>query len=476
MTYSHTDAFYIDGAWVSPLGSNVIDVIDPATEAPFAQLAMGSQSDVDRAVAAAKAAFPAWSQTSREERLAVISRILDVYKRRFEEFAQAISTEMGAPISFSRDEQAAVGVSHLEAVIDALKDFTFEETLENGDLLVRGPIGVCGLITPWNWPVNQIVLKVIPALAAGCTMVLKPSELTPVSAILYAEVLDEAGVPAGVFNLVHGEGPVVGAALSRHPDIAMMSFTGSTRGGVAVTHDSADLVKRVALELGGKSANLIFADADVDAMVTAGVQMCMGNTGQSCDAPTRMLVERSVYDQAVDVAIKACNAITVGAPDQEGDHIGPLTSQMQFDKVQAMIQMALDEGARLIAGGLGHPEGFDTGYYVRPTVFADIHNDMRIAREEVFGPVLVMIPFDTEEDAIRIANDTPYGLSSYLSSGDPDRIRRVALRLEAGNVNVNGGYIAAGSPFGGYKQSGIGREGGELGLEEFLEAKAISAY
>ncbi|MEQ9695820.1 aldehyde dehydrogenase family protein [Shimia sp. SDUM112013] len=476
MTYAHTDVFYINGAWVAPQAPASIDVINPATEQPFATLAMGSASDVDTAVAAAKAALPAWSQTSREDRLALITRILEIYKRRYEEFALAISTEMGAPICFSRDEQAAVGVSHLEAVADALKEIRFEETLSNGDTLMRGPVGVCGLITPWNWPINQIVLKVIPALAAGCTMVLKPSELTPLSAILYTEVLDEAGVPPGVFNMVHGEGPIVGAALSRHPDVAMMSFTGSTRGGVAVTQDSAPFVKKIALELGGKSPNLIFADADLETAVTGGVQFCMGNTGQSCDAPTRMLVERSVYDRAVEIAARACNAVTVGAPDVEGDHIGPLTSQMQFDKVQAMIRMAMDEGARLVAGGPGRPEGFETGYYTRPTVFADVTNDMRIAREEVFGPVLVMIPFDTEEEAIALANDTDYGLSSYLSSGDPARIRRVALRLEAGNVNVNGGYIAAGSPFGGYKQSGIGREGGLLGLEEFLETKAISAY
>ncbi|MEM9629817.1 MAG: aldehyde dehydrogenase family protein [Pseudomonadota bacterium] len=476
MSYAHTDKFYINGEWVDPISSTPIDVVNPATEEVFATLSMGTAADIDRAVAAAKEAYKSWGRTTPEERLAVLERVYEVYKRRFEEFAVAISTEMGAPISMARAQQAAVGLSHLKAMIRALKSFEFEKTMSNGDTLVRGPIGVCGMITPWNWPINQIVLKVAPALAAGCTMVLKPSEMTPISAILYAEVLDEAGVPAGVFNLVHGEGPEVGAALSRHPDVTMMSFTGSYRGGTAVSADSAPFVKRVALELGGKSPNLIFADANLEEAIESSIDSVTGNTGQSCDAPSRMLVEASVYDRAVELAKSAAEAIAVGNPAEEGEHIGPLASEAHFNKVQSMIQMGIDDGATLVTGGTGKPEGLETGYFVKPTVFSNVTNDARIAREEIFGPVLVMIPFKDEEEAIELANDTDYGLSSYIYSGDRDRISRVARRLEAGMVNVNGNYIASGSPFGGYKQSGIGREGGVLGLEEFLEAKAISAF
>ncbi|SDX03595.1 aldehyde dehydrogenase (NAD+) [Ruegeria halocynthiae] len=476
MTYANTDKFYINGEWVDPLSSTPLDVINPATEETFATLSMGTSADVDRAVAAAKEAYKTWGRTSREERLAVMERVLEVYKRRHDEFALAISTEMGAPISMAKEEQAAVGVSHLEAMIEALKAFELEKTMPNGDTLMRGPIGVCGMITPWNWPINQIVLKVAPALAAGCTMVLKPSEMTPISAILYAEVLDEAGVPAGVFNLVHGFGPDVGSALSRHPDVTMMSFTGSYRGGTAVSVDSAPYVKRVALELGGKSPNLIFADADLESAVENGIGYVMGNTGQSCDAPSRMLVEASVYDKAVELAKAVTEEVEVGNPVEEGEHIGPLASEAHWNKVQSMIQMGIDEGATLVTGGTGKPEGFETGYFVKPTIFVNVTNDMRIAREEIFGPVVVIIPFTDEEDAIAIANDTDYGLSSHIYSGDSERVLRVARRLEAGMVNVNGNYIEAGSPFGGYKQSGVGREGGVLGLEEFLEAKAVSAF
>ncbi len=472
--YEHTDSFYINGTWVEPAGDQALAVINPATEAEIARIAMGGKEDVDHAVAAAKAAFESWSRTSGQERLSLLHMVLEIYQRRYDEFAAAITAEMGAPKTLSEEAQTETGVSHLVAMIDVLGTFEFEKTLPNGDLLVREPIGVCGLITPWNWPINQIVLKVIPALAAGCTMVLKPSELTPLSAILYAEVLDEAGIPAGVFNMVHGEGPVVGAALSRHPDIAMMSFTGSTRGGIAVTRDAAQSVKHVALELGGKSPNLIFADADLEEAVSGGVEACFSNTGQSCDAPTRMLVEASAYDQAVTIAKAAAEATEVGDPTREGDHIGPLTSVIQYDRVQQSIQIGIDDGATLLAGGLGRPDGLEAGFFARPTIFADVTNDMRIARQEVFGPVLVMIPFDTEDQAITIANDTDYGLSSYLSTGDPDRASRVARQLRAGQVNVNGTYAAAGSPFGGYKQSGIGREGGVLGLEEFLEVKCIA--
>lgn len=476
MTYAHTDQFYIKGAWVAPAATAWLEVINPATEKSFARLAMGSEVDADRAVIAAKAAFPAWSATPLDQRLALIERILAIYKRRFEEFAVAITTEMGAPIVLSRDEQALVGISHAEAVLEAARAMSFEEELANGDTLLRQAIGVVGMITPWNWPINQIALKVLPALAAGCTMVLKPSELTPISAILYAEVIDEAGVPPGVFNLVHGAGPVVGAVLSRHPDVAMMSFTGSLRGGSAVTSDSAPTVKRVALELGGKSPNLIFADADLEDAVSGGVRAIAANTGQSCDAPSRMLVEASVFDKAVEIARRTAEGIAVGDPAAEGDHIGPLASRVQFDRVQDMIETGIAEGARVLAGGPGRPEGFDTGYYVRPTIFVDVTPDMRIVREEIFGPVLVMMPFADEKEAIALANDTEYGLSSYISSSDPARINRVARRLQAGMVNVNGGLLAAGSPFGGVKASGNGREGGALGIEEFLEVKVITSF
>lgn len=476
MTYANTDKFYINGELVEPLSSTAFDVVNPATEKTFATLSLGTSAAVDRAVAAAKEAYKTWGRTTREERVAVMERVLEVYKSLHEDFAVAISTEMGAPISMAREEQAAVGVSHLEAMIDALKRLEFEKTMPNGDTLMRGPIGVCGMITPWNWPINQIVLKVAPALAAGCTMVFKPSEMTPISTILYAEVLDVAGVQPGVFNLVHGMGPDVGAALSKHPDITMMSFTGSYRGGVAVASDSAPFVKRVALELGRKSPNLIFADADLEEAIESGIGYITGNTGQSCDAPSRMLVEASVYEKAVELAKAAAENVEVGNPAEAGGHIGPLASEAHFNKVQSMIQMGIDEGATLITGGTGKPEGFETGYFVKPTVFANVTYEMKIAREEIFGPVVVMIPFADEEEAIAIANDTDFGLSSYVYSGNPERIMRVARRLEAGMVNVNGNYISSGSPFGGYKQSGVGREGGVLGLEEFLEAKAVAAF
>jgi len=476
MTYAHTDQFYINGAWVAPAATEWLEVINPATEKPFARIAMGSETDVDRAVAAAKAAFRSWSATPLDQRLACIERILKIYKRRHDEFAVAITTEMGAPIDLSRDEQAYVGVSHAEAVLEAARAMRFEEELSNGDTLLRQPIGVVGMITPWNWPINQIALKVLPALAAGCTMVLKPSELTPISAILYAEVLDEAGVPPGVFNLVQGAGPVVGAALSRHRDVAMMSFTGSLRGGSAVTTDSAPTVKRVALELGGKSPNLIFADADIEAAVSGGVHAITANTGQSCDAPSRMLVEASIFDKAVEIAKRTAEGIKVGDPATEGEHIGPLASKVQFDRVQDMIETGIAEGARVLIGGPGRPEGFETGYYVRPTIFVDVNPDMRIVREEIFGPVLVMMPFADEDAAIALANDSDYGLASYISSGDPARVHRVARRLQAGMVNVNGGFLAAGSPFGGVKASGNGREGGAPGIEEFLETKVITRF
>lgn len=380
---------------------------------------------------------------------------------------------MGAPITMARAAQADAAIGHLQGFIDALEELEERKVLASGDILLREPIGVCGLITPWNWPMNQIALKVIPALATGSTCILKPSEHTPISAMIYAEIIHEAGYPPGVFNLVNGDGPTVGSALSRHPDIQMMSFTGSTRAGIAVTRDAAETVKRVTLELGGKSPNLVFADCDLEARVAASVRECMFNTGQSCDAPTRLLVERSCYGEALRIAKQTADSITVGDPTQEGDHIGPLFDKIQYDRVQAMIKVGLAEGATLLAGGPGRPEGLAKGWFVKPTIFADVSNDMRIAQEEIFGPVLVIIPFADEAEGIAIANDTPYGLAAYVQTGDPERALRVAARLRAGAIHINGGGFNYGSPFGGYKQSGNGREGGIMGLEDYLETKTL---
>ncbi|MCX2696635.1 aldehyde dehydrogenase family protein [Ochrobactrum chromiisoli] len=469
--------FYIDGAWQAPLEAKTIEVINPATEKPYAVISAGSAADIDLAVAAARKAFPLWSETPAEERIGYLRRIVDVYERRLEEMAQAISKEMGAPIKLARESQAAAGLSHTKAFIAAFENFEFEEILSPkhpNQTIVHEPIGVCGLITPWNWPMNQISLKVIPALAVGCTVILKPSEIAPMSAMLFAEFIDEAGLPKGVFNLVNGEGPIVGEAMSQHPNIDMMSFTGSTRAGTAVSRAAAATVKRVSLELGGKSPNIVFADSDLEQAIKRGVNHCFENTGQSCNAPTRMLVERSVYEEAVEFAKKAAENTKVDDPAKEGEHIGPLSSSVQFEKVQTMIQKGIDEGARLVAGGTGRPDGISEGDFVKPTIFADVNNDMSIAREEIFGPVLAMIPFDTEEDAIAIANDTPYGLAAYVQTGNADRAKRVARKLRAGMVQINGTSRVAGSPFGGYKQSGNGREGGKWGLEDFMEVKLIS--
>ena len=465
--------FYINGEWVDPVSTETMPVLNPASASQVASVALGNEADVDRAVAAASTAFITYSQTTKADRLALLGRIRAISERRFEELAQAMRLEMGAPISMARAAQADAALGHLDGFVEALEALEEFEQFDNGEILLREPIGVCGLITPWNWPINQLVLKVLPVIATGCTCVLKPSEHTPISAMIYAEILEEAGVPAGVFNLVNGVGPVVGAALSRHPDVQMMSFTGSTRAGTAVTHDAAESIKRVTLELGGKSPNLVFADCDLEARVTQSVAECMFNTGQSCDAPTRLLVERSCYEDAVEIARRAAEATVVGDPEQEGDHIGPLFDRIQFDRVQAMIQVGIDEGARLVTGGLGRPEGIDAGWYVRPTIFADANNAMRVAREEIFGPVLVIIPFDNEEEAIEIANDTPYGLAAYVQTGDRDRATRLSRRLRAGAVHINGGAYEYGSPFGGYKASGNGREGGEMGLEDFLETKMV---
>jgi len=465
--------FYINGEWVDPVSTETMPVLNPASASQVASVALGNEADVDRAVAAASTAFITYSQTTKADRLALLGRIRAISERRFEELAQAMRLEMGAPISMARAAQADAALGHLDGFVEALEALEESEQFDNGEILLREPIGVCGLITPWNWPINQLVLKVLPVIATGCTCVLKPSEHTPISAMIYAEILEEAGVPAGVFNLVNGVGPVVGAALSRHPDVQMMSFTGSTRAGTAVTHDAAESIKRVTLELGGKSPNLVFADCDLEARVTQSVAECMFNTGQSCDAPTRLLVERSCYEDAVEIARRAAEATVVGDPEQEGDHIGPLFDRIQFDRVQAMIQVGIDEGARLVTGGLGRPEGIDAGWYVRPTIFADANNAMRVAREEICGPVLVIIPFDNEEEAIEIANDTPYGLAAYVQTGDRDRATRLSRRLRAGAVHINGGAYEYGSPFGGYKASGNGREGGEMGLEDFLETKMV---
>ncbi len=465
--------FYIDGQWVDPISDATMPVLNPATEEQIGTVAMGGSADVDRAVAAAKVAFDSFSQTSGADRLALLKQLKAVTEKRFEDLAQAMRMEMGAPITMARDAQADAAVGHLQGFIDALEALKERTTLANGDILLHEPIGVCGLITPWNWPMNQIALKVIPALATGCTCVLKPSEHTPISAMIYAEIIHEAGYPAGVFNLVNGDGINVGSALSRHPDVQMMSFTGSTRAGTAVTRDAAETVKRVTLELGGKSPNLVFADCDLKERVVASVGECMFNTGQSCDAPTRLLVERSCYDEVLKIAKRAAEATAVGDPAQEGDHIGPLFDRIQYDRVQAMIQKGLDEGATLLAGGLGKPDGFETGWYVKPTIFSDVSNNMAIAQEEIFGPVLVIIPFEDEADAIAIANDTPYGLAAYLQTGSPARAERVSSRLRAGAIHVNGGGFNYGSPFGGYKQSGNGREGGLMGLEDYLETKTL---
>ena len=467
--------FYIDGAWVDPAAPNDFDVINPDDESPVAVISLGTAEDIDRAVQAASRAFESFGQTPHAERLRLLEALLAIYESRIEEVARVISLEMGAPISMARAAQAEAGRGDIQATVDALRNFQYEQPVgPSGDILVHEPIGVCGLITPWNWPMNQITLKVAPALGVGCTVVLKPSEIAPLSGLLFAEMVHEAGYPPGVFNLVNGEGPVVGPALSSHPLVDMMSFTGSTRAGVSVAKNAADSVKRVSQELGGKSPNIIFEDVDLERAVKRGVRHCFNNTGQSCNAPTRMLVQRSVYDKALEIAQATAEATAVGHSGEEGSHIGPLVSAVQFDKVQGLIETAIKDGNRLLVGGPGRPEGFEKGYFVRPTVFADVDNADTIAREEVFGPVLAMIPFDTEDEAVRLANDTPYGLAAYLSTEDEARANRVARRLRAGMVHINGADQDWGTPFGGYKQSGNGRENGAFGLREFMEVKAIS--
>jgi aldehyde dehydrogenase (NAD+) len=469
--------FYIDGQWVDPAEVRNFTVINPATEEPISTISLGSGADVDRAVAAAKRAFESYSETSRDERLALLRRVLDVYQAKMDQMAETISREMGAPISLSRKAQAPAGLGHLAEIVKVLEHFPFEE-LKGSTLMRKEPIGVCGLITPWNWPMNQIVTKVAPALAAGCTMVLKPSEMAPLSAYLFAQILHEAAVPAGVFNLVNGDGPTVGAAIASHPDVAMVSFTGSARAGVAVAVAAAPTIKRVTQELGGKSANILLDDADFEKAVPQGVQECFRNAGQSCNAPTRMLVPRSKMVEVVAAARLSAEATKVGDPFTDGISIGPLASKPQFEKVQRLIKVGIEEGATLVAGGPGRPDGFTKGYFVKPTVFADVRNDMTIAREEIFGPVLCIIPYEDEDedDAVRIANDTPYGLSGFVTSGNRERAGGVARRIRSGNVHINGARVDFGGCFGGFKQSGNGREWGEAGLEEFLELKAVFGY
>lgn len=470
--------FYIDSAWTAPQAGTEMDVIDPSTEEVCAVITLGGQADTDAAVAAAKAALPGWMHCAPDTRLAAVKRILALYQDHADELAQAMSLEMGAPIDLARSSQYGAGEFHIRNFIRAFEQVEFDAPL--GDhapdtRIIREAVGVCALITPWNWPMNQITLKVIPALLAGCTMVLKPSEIAPLSAHIWADIMHQADLPPGVFNMVHGDGPGVGTQLSGHPDVDMVSFTGSTRAGIAISKNAAETLKRVHLELGGKGANIIFADADEKA-VKRGVLHCFQNTGQSCNAPTRMLVERSIYDQTVEQATEIAQATQVGPASEPGRHIGPLVSAAQFDKVQGLIETGTREGARLVAGGLGRPEGMNRGYFVRPTVFADVTPDMTIAREEIFGPVLSILPFDSEEDAITLANDTPYGLTNYVQSSDGARRNRMARHLRSGMVEMNGKSRGAGAPFGGMKQSGNGREGGIWGIEDFLEVKAVSGW
>ncbi|MDG4877405.1 aldehyde dehydrogenase family protein [Mesorhizobium sp. WSM4935] len=472
---SHNLQFYIDGAWVDPVVPNTLDVIDPSNEDAFAQISLGSKADVDKAVAAAKRAFATFGFTSVEERLDILNRVIEIYKKRSKDLALAVSREMGAPRQMALDSQVGVGLAHLEKMAEVLKTFQFRH-IKGSSLIVKEPIGVVGLITPWNWPLNQITCKVGPALAAGCTMVLKPSEIAPLDAIIFAEIIDEAGVPKGVFNLVNGDGPTVGQALASHPDVDMMSFTGSTRAGILVAKAAADTVKRVHQELGGKSANILFPDVDLERAVTKGVAGCFGNSGQSCNAPTRMFVPRDRHDEAAGYAKKAAEKFTVGPADAPNSKLGPVVSQIQFDKIQDLIQSGIDEGATLVAGGPGRPAELNRGYYVRPTVFANVTHDMRIAKEEIFGPVLSIMPYDTVEQAVEQANDTVYGLASYIQAKDIQRARDVAARMRSGNVYINYPAWDAGLPFGGYKQSGNGREYAEYGLEDFLEIKGIAGY
>jgi aldehyde dehydrogenase (NAD+) len=465
--------FYINGQWVDPVDLKTLDVINPATEQVAGRIALGSAADVDRAVKAARKAFATWSLTSREERLAVLQRILEQYQKRIGDLGAAITEEMGAPKALANGFQVGLGAAHLNTAIEVLKNFRFEEP-RGATMIVKEPVGVCGLITPWNWPLNQIAVKVFPALATGCTVILKPSEVAPFSAHIFAEIMHAADVPAGVFNLIQGDGAGVGAALARHPDIDLISFTGSTRAGVDIAKNAAASVKRVCQELGGKSPNIIFDDAQFAKHVATGVASMMGNSGQTCSAPSRMLVPKARMDEAIRIAREAASKVTVGDP--HGDFgIGPVVSRAQFDKVQTLIQKGVDEGATLVAGGTGRPEGLNKGYYVKPTVFANVTNDMTIARDEIFGPVLTILSYDDLDQAVEIANDTEYGLAGYVAAADLDKARAVARKLRAGWVSINDGFDFN-APFGGYKKSGNGREWGEFGFNEYLEIKGMLGY
>jgi aldehyde dehydrogenase (NAD+) len=474
-TVQHPLKFYIDGQWADPVTAKTLAVINPSTEEAFASISIGSAADVDRAVAAARKAFPEYSAQSREFRCALLGRILKEYERRSADLAKAISMEMGAPIDFALEEQVASGFEHLKRMYDVLQSYDFEHK-KGTSLIVREPVGVVGLITPWNWPLNQITCKVGPALAAGCTMILKPSEIAPLNAMIFAEILHDAGVPAGVFNLVNGDGPGVGEAMSRHPGIDMMSFTGSTRAGIMVAKSAADTVKRVSQELGGKSANILLPDVDLKVAVSKGISKCFSNSGQSCNAPTRMLVQRQQMADAVEFAKATAAKFQVGPAHEHGRHLGPVVSEMQFNKIQDLIESGIKEGAQLVAGGLGRPDGMNRGYFVKPTVFANVTRDMRIAREEIFGPVLAIMAYDTIDDAVSEANDTVYGLASYVQSKDLAKAREVARKMRSGCVYINYPAWDVGLPFGGYKQSGNGREYAEFGLEDFLEVKGIGGF
>jgi len=467
--------FYIDGKWVDPKKSHDHPVLNPATEEPIGTITLGTEADVDAAAKAARKAFASYSETSRDERLALLGKVMEHYQKHYDEMAEVISREMGAPLWLSKAAQAATGLGHLATILQVLKDYEFE-TIQGTTMFRREPIGVCGLITPWNWPINQIACKVFPALAAGCTMVLKPSEESPLSAYLFTQILHDAGVPAGVFNLVNGDGPSVGAAISSHPEVDMVSFTGSTRAGIAVATAGAASVKRVTQELGGKSPNIILDDADLEKAVAGGVQHCFMNSGQSCNAPTRMLVSEKQHDQALAIAKATAEAMKVGDPFTDGTMLGPVVNENQWKKIQGLIQKGIDEGATLATGGTGRPDGLAKGYYVKPTVFGNVNNQMTIAREEIFGPVLSILPYKSEEQAIAIANDTPYGLSGYVTSGDVERARSVAKKIRAGNVHMNGAQLDFNAAFGGYKTSGNGREWGKHGFEEFLELKCVFGW
>ena len=470
--------FYINGKWVTPKSKEEIQVINPATEEICAVISLGNKEDVNLAVSSAKKAYSSWAFSTKEERIKLLEKLYENYKKRWADIADAITIEMGAPKDFASKLQAGTGAAHLKSFIRYLKNFEFEKPLGEhapDQRLIYEPKGVCALITPWNWPMNQVCLKVMPALASGCTMVLKPSELAPLSSMILAELIDETKFPSGVFNLVNGDGAITGNALTSHPDINMISFTGSTRAGALISQNAAKDFKRVSLELGGKGANIIFKDADPEA-IERGALRCFRNSGQSCNAPTRMLIEKSMYKEALERLKKYTENFEVGDPKKEGEHIGPVISETQYNKIQTLIKKGIDEGAKLVAGGPGKPEGLEKGYFIKPTVFADVNNKMDIARTEIFGPVLSVMPFETEEEAIQIANDTPYGLTNYIQTQDKEKVKRVARKLRSGMVDVNGAGIAVDAPFGGFKHSGIGREAGQHGLDEFLEVKSVGGW